>query len=180
MKEFTFATATVELATQAIIWTNVEFSFVKLCGIHPWEISQRVTKQLFCMLGGRSILFKITATYSREKGVNSLQIRFVWYCFLFRSHTHDVSSFRFLPHIYYGNMWKQLYKKNKCGIVLSYSYRKNRHVINAIYKGAIYVCTKIAFTTCSVGRDKDNVSLFIHVYNTKRKDVRHCVFFLNN
>ena len=106
------------------------------------------------------------------------KVLLVSYCFLFRSHTHDIFSFRFLPQIYYRNILKQLHRKYKCGIVLFYSYRKYRHVINAIYKGATYVCTKVAFTTCSGKRDKDNISLIIPVYNIKRKDVRHCVFFL--
>ena len=35
--------------SQAITWINVNFSLVKICGIHMWEISQEVLMNLIHM-----------------------------------------------------------------------------------------------------------------------------------
>ena len=59
---------------QAIIWTNVDFSLAKSCGIHMRAISQWVTKLLICIMSCWNYTLKITATSPRDQWVNLLQL----------------------------------------------------------------------------------------------------------
>ena len=47
------------LPDDTITWTNVDFLFVRLCGIHLRAISQWVSMLLFCMMSFKIIVSKL-------------------------------------------------------------------------------------------------------------------------
>ena len=76
---------------QATIWTNVDFSLVSFCGIHPRAISQCKPKQLFCMASFKNLTYEITVKSSKNQWVQPTQLLIVntfypiisciiWYC----------------------------------------------------------------------------------------------------
>ena len=62
---------------QAIIWTNVDFSLVRFCGIHPRAISQCKPKQLFCMVSFKNLTYELTVKSSRNQWVQPTQLLIV-------------------------------------------------------------------------------------------------------
>ena len=65
---------------QAIAWTNMEFSLVRLCCIYVKEISQRVTKLPFCMMTLKIILLKLLLHLSKSCKP-ALVCAMTWACF---------------------------------------------------------------------------------------------------